>query len=1676
MSASAGERVKLLEEIGRGSDSIVHLADDAIHGRVAAKVLVAGAPPAAAERLRREAALLRRLTHPHLVRGHELVDDPGLGSVLLLEHVAGPRLDQAELSREQRLVAWSQVAHAVEALHSRGLVHRDLKPENVLLRETAAETVDPQAVLVDLGAVVAGETSTGPAGTPDYTAPETLAGAPPRASADVFGLGALLHHLLVGQPPWAGLPVEQALRARALGPPATLSESDLYPEEQELLRRLLATRPEDRPPGALAAVSLTNRLLGTSLPDSPGALAARPGLATWVGRAELLSRVDELLAERVALGSGAPPRRLVLGGPSGSGKTRFIEEMALRAKMKGLPVEWGLSDSGRADAIVLLDLDADSSAELPSTDRGLLVMTASAEVAEGSPDGAVLAALTEDECLELTSHLLGTELSEGDGAVLRAATGGLPGRLEQLVASLAQGGALRIEGGCLVVDAEVSTLSERLHDWLPERRRRLSPDAAVLLDFAAVFHGPTPARMLAALARRDETEPSFRESVEELVAGGWLRVLELDGGGAFELPSPLRAAVLEALPEGRRRLLHLAAASLLAREVEGSEARQARQLDAAGASDRAAPLHLQAGRRFLEEGRPLDAAGHLRRAVAGGPEDASAWLDLARAERDCGRADEAVRCVETALPFIEDEEERARALALAAEAATYFGDGDGAEEACRTARRLFRRVGLPRERAYCTCRLALLAVDAGDFRRAHAGIRAALAVAQAEGERRLEARAHNAVGALARREGRIEDAIHAHRRARALYEEVDDRNGAARAVNNLGIVLQLAGRTEEARQAFGEAAAAFEALGDRRERARALNNVGLAAWQEGHLEASESALSESSRLLEELEDRLLLADNLRNRSLIALDGGRLRDARRLAEEGWRLRRAWPGPALSAALDLAEVRRAVGDLAGAVELRAEQLAALGDEVVDPEIDLARVGQVLDEHALGGLDAEAVRERLAVGPPERPVDLRRRWCIEAGRVAERLGDDELVRSCMEWAGEPQSAPLEERAWLALLAGGREPEGERLEVIEDLALQLGAHRHPDLAWRLLLRQARARSAASLGLRAAAAARQGRQLLVGLGASLDEDDRDVFFAADDRSAALEELEKIGSEEVGLPAAAPSDLAPALLEFVSLLNANLDVDALMPRVVDVAIELTGAERGCLILFDKGPDAVSAARDHQGRDLPSSGFQHSRTIVEEVRSSGQPVVVESFTEGDREKLRSKSVHELQLGSASCVPLPSPAGVSGGLLGAIYVDSVTRGQAFTQREVDLLQAIAAHAATAIVNAQLLARVRSESESLRHEVERLRQAGPGGRFEELLGASPAMAEVFELLERVAGSEVPVLIEGESGTGKELVAHALHARSRRSEGPFVAVDCGSLPESLIESELFGHRKGAFTGADRDRVGLFEQAKGGTLLLDEIAGTSPALQAKLLRALQEKEIRRVGENESRSVDVRVLAACNRRLADEVAAGRFREDLYYRLDVVAVRLPPLRDRAQDIPQLSRHFLREAADREKKEVEDFSPNALSLLCRHRWPGNVRELRNVVERAVVLASGERVESGDLPPSVVGRGPERAMASGEAEPAAAEAGNSVESGLFERIVGGGEDFWAVVHEPFRAHDLTRDDIRALVSRALAETAGSYKEATRLLGIEERRYKKFMDFLRQNRCHVDFRPFRQASRAEA
>ncbi len=348
-------------------------------------------------------------------------------------------------------------------------------------------------------------------------------------------------------------------------------------------------------------------------------------------------------------------------------------------------------------------------------------------------------------------------------------------------------------------------------------------------------------------------------------------------------------------------------------------------------------------------------------------------------------------------------------------------------------------------------------------------------------------------------------------------------------------------------------------------------------------------------------------------------------------------------------------------------------------------------------------------------------------------------------------------------------------------------------------------------------------------------------------------------------------------------------------------------------------------------------------------------------------------------------------------------------------------------------------------------------------QLIGESPAVADLRTDIERTARSDAKVLITGESGVGKELVARSVHAHSGRAAKPFIAVNCAGLPETLLESELFGHVKGSFTGAYRDKQGKLEMADGGTLFLDEVGEMTLRMQGLLLRFLETGELQKVGADRARTtVNIRVIAATNRNLRELIAQQAFREDLFYRLNVIHLVVPPLRERRADIPVLALRFLKSSTASGHYALRSVSPEAMDALCKYSWPGNVRELQNMLERLVVTCQREVALPEDLPPEV------RLQPFGAFRPRR-ERRRTVSDELYQKLVDTGESFWTVVYPLYMQREITRGNLRDLVKKGLQEARGNYRIVVRIFNLPPTDYKRFLNFLRTHECQVSFKEFR-------
>ncbi|HXU05169.1 MAG TPA: sigma 54-interacting transcriptional regulator [Polyangia bacterium] len=1251
-----------------------------------------------------------------------------------------------------------------------------------------------------------------------------------------------------------------------------------------------------------------------------GAAGTAPAVQFWRGSFDALA--DWLqVATRVSPTAAADPQRA-----ADTRLAAIAEALESRAREQPLCV-W--LDEGPAASTF-----AAWAAGAPPTGRVLLVVAAREAIARPFADALALEKLTADDVEALIAAAGDVVVPAGAAAAIAAQSQGnaaIVGVLaRRLIANLRAG---RDAGVTADAGADLDGLLE--HGY-----RALTADAQALVLALALADGAGDPGALAELS-----DGAAAAAATDGRAAAWL---ELTPDGAVRLPSAAhrRAALATAGSALRTRVANRALAVL-----GEDDPRRADAFVAAGRPGEAvATLRQTAAATARADGGSARAALLYERAAALAPDalDAAEQLVLATGLGLLGRYDDAAAALERARGVTRDEATRAACAEREGWLRARRGDTEGARRALE---RGLAEIGGGAPAMELRARLGRLLVTSGRFRdaldavdplfvadpatdapatvRAVAGETAVLAYAylgQAE-------RARDALAAL-ERSGAIADGRRAY----------------------LGALLaQLAGREADALAGYRSAYDLAARDGDVHTVASVALNLGALLAEQGlygeALSASERAVRELGRLGAAAE----LATALVNAANIFVQLGDLPAARR---------------ALERARSLATERKLTLALAAATFVEGDLALRTGQPAAATSVYRAAAAAFVDEgqehRAASALFAAAEAAAQAGQAGEG-----RRWLAEADALRAPADDDaERARAL---------------AALGLADGGGEPVPAATDRLDRLARRARASQRRPQALRLAALAARLAERAGAANKLTDVRRFARTILEEIRMATPghhraglERDPDALWALDSGTA------RSGDAAVSARALAAEGRLRRLLRINKRLNSEQRLPRLLEMIVDTVIELTDAERGFLLLEDEpGQLEVKVARNIDQRTLETAEFELSRSIARQAAAGGEPIVTIDAAGDDRFR-EAVSVSDLHLRSVLAVPLS----IKGRVSGTIYVDHRLRKGAFDQEDVRLVLDFAEQAAIALENARLLSELRRRERQVealnrrlevelvarREELSGIKQELRDNRealavrydYRNIIGRTPRMLDLFRLLDRITDTTLPVVIQGESGTGKELVARAIHSNGLRRDQPFVGENCAAIPETLLESTLFGFVRGAFTGAERDTRGLFEVADGGTLFLDEVAEMSPAMQGKLLRVLQLGELRRVGSERTRKVDVRIVAATNRDLARLVDEGKFRRDLFFRLNVAQIALPPLRDRRDDIPLMVEHFLAKlAAAAGRPAPKPLEPAALARLVAYRWPGNVRELENEITRADAL-SGERIGVSDLSPGVAAAG--------------------------------------------------------------------------------------------------------------
>ncbi len=1601
-------RYRVVRELGRGAQAMVLAVEDTLGGneRVALKVL----HEASMESLFRfEFAQAKRLEHPHLARVYDLdvvqSIDGALtipkGAVFFTQELVPGESCQLQFSglpkaeRPARAAALCvAVARALELIHGHGLLHRDVKPSNILVGNGGK-----LVKLIDLGLSTHKDALDGlRAGTLGYTPPEALHGFFDERS-DLFSLGVTLRELLTGEAP--------PLVAGPIGPAPAHVPAKLW----ELTAKLVHPLPERRPQSARETLLALARAAGagvlgddqrTELIDAasdtatPTTRAARVRSPNLVGRdGELSLLVKWLEGAASSDDDHRTTRTLWLAGAPGVGKTRLFRAAVVEAQLAAVrngdrpmsffsgslrelmrriaPSRGGslhhlstwisgvVSDEKRAgepghdallaeiadtllrlkhpSAVLIEDGDSPLVGELirrlnglPADGEALAIAaerrdTSDRDTAEpgGGPARIPVSPLGADDERAIIRHALGRAPDDRMAERLHQMTGGLPLLTEAALAALL---ALRPDGIVAAKSLESLDLSDTLDDLILEGfLEGLSAPALAVAESLAVLDGPATGDELAIIANIKEVDDLF-SAIRELERKGWLH----RNDGELILKRLVAAGLRRTLTPSRTRALSTAVLAVLERRPFRDPGRLARYAAQAGMTEKAAEF-ARAGAAVLRASGDLLGAADQLTLLAGmalPPEERSAvQTELAKVCRQTGQYDRAIslareveerggalapratleRAAALRLAGAADEAAsllddlmRSRSAEVAAEARaiaarTAFDSGDLAAAAVLLEGIDDLRAADPVRTGALSTR-GLIALARGETEQARALFEAGLDIAVTLGDLRTLARFNGLLGMVFHTAGKWHRALASYQAALDLAERAGDRHGGATYAVNLAAALTELGRIPDALAAYRSGLRMLRIIGRPSEIARAGANYAELLLRIGDVDTAQSASGRSVADAKRSDDRRALALALCVQGDVLIHLGKLKAAKTVLSEA----------------------EAVASKAGAAQ-----------ELATSRLHLAALG-------LKQGDRRRASEWLAqvtAGRDEAPF-----LHLEHRRL--------MVEAALLGAGEPR--PAFDALFDSLPAPGEPLRSDHV--------------------RAFVTAARCASKLRLSDHAGALARSAVQLIHWTRAQTPAIHRP------EETSLLKEMKMIADTD---SAASKSPFEASwehLVRINARLNSEVRVGRLLDMIMDAAVDITGAERGFLLIVNGADDLeVRSARNMDQQSLVPGERSFSRTVAKRAFTLGEPVLTTDASEDERFHDR-LSVVNLNLRYIVAVPLR----VRGTVIGTIYLDS-RRGGRFDDGRIALLEALATQAAIALTNARLRAENRQRQqriERLNRELESELKTREGElarvrgelekrtdelitkyRYDDIVARSKPMAEVFRVLDKVVDGDVPVILEGESGTGKELAARAIHFNGRRKRKAFVAENCAAIPETLLESVLFGHVKGAFTGAVSDNRGLFVEADGGTLFLDEIAEMPLSMQTKLLRVLQDGEVRPVGGARTVRVDVRILVASNMGLQARVKQGSFREDLFYRLNVIRIELPPLRKRREDIPLLADHFIQKHRGRKRKQI---SKAAIEALMDFHWPGNVRQLENEIIRALVL-SGDVIDFSHLSEEIV-----------------------------------------------------------------------------------------------------------------
>ena len=1609
------DRYEIRARLGDGASGVTYRVFDSVADEERAFKLLSFSSEFSADAFKQEFLHLADLQHEGLVRVHDFGFTKTGEPYFTMDFVDGEPINRALFEHDNSFdhamfyKTVLRILEALEYIHRHNILHGDLKPENILIRKTGNGL---QPVLVDFGlAVTANTDGSGISGTLDYLAPEVITGARRDARSDLYALGATLYHVLAGQPPFSEDNPADLLRAHLEhdAPPLSSLDSGLHTELNEFIHTLLEKEPGRR---FYSAYEAGRKLAGIAgLPfefDDAGESTPRFS-ASLIGRGKELHRLLELADQ-----SETEARIILIHGPEGVGKSRLLSDLRSHLLVRGtrvrtatcrtgdaalapvkkivrqivtevgeehaaflqyasilhslFPEFWKnieepphldaegnklrlfhalasimCADDSKPSAIILDSLEsADATTKefwtylasfLQAVPRiNLIILGSSRTTFDGKCECLTLAPLNRGDTRTLITTLLGTEVSESFTQAIFKQTGGNPRFMIELLEYCVEKHIItRDHEGWHVHERENLTglFPASLVEILRDQVQRLDTGARLVTAAIADSISPLGAAALSAACELDQTE--VRNLADELhraglIVGSW--------HGYTPASEALVSIIREELPDDTLRAIHRRLAEYF---EDASSDVSPRVLGhhwySAGEHQRARPYLVEAAKTARSHQAFADAADLLQHVIEHEPVDAN---------------------LEEKFDILSDITELWNVLGIRQK------EEEAIQESLVTAAQLKDN----RKLAHVYSNQAEYFLALGEFDRAQRSAEKALGLYEALGDFRGCADAQTRLGFIhfRRRNTTLIDA--AYGKALEYYAQLDDTRGKAQVLLDLGVAYYFLEDPKRASETLEQAFALFSELGDRRGMARCLGNMGIQLFHNGLYEQAYERYRQVLDIFHDIGDRrgLARAENSMGQVLVAMS--RYSEARRHLLEARNLAlEIRDNYTLEGALEnLAELYTLLGAYPEAVQIYRQTIEIAGSSgnavgKAASLIDLAGIFiETREMEEAGRSLAEA--EHLLKDHPDTSVQ--GWWYFRNGLL--RLNSKALDEAFKAFSALGDHADKHGLSGLSVLARSYAAlachyQGDHTQALalsqdalhrlESLKTLTGGTQDIYYNHARILRGSKHHAEAKAFISAA------HEALMEIAGNITDSNFYRSFLEDvriHREIVREYAATHRTDSLHTVAAIRERNLQTLYEVSRQINSVRDLPELLDLTMDLALQTMNGERGLIFLIEDENLILKVSRNMEN-EMVEDATEISQSVISDVLSGGKPLVV-TDAQNDEAFRNRKSVKNFRIHSILCVPLR----LKDQIIGTVYIDSRSesfQSTSFSEIDIEFLEAFANLAAIAVENARLHDSLVKENLYLRKEVES-RYA-----FENIIGQSAPMKKLYKEMEVAIENEGNVLIIGESGTGKELVAKAIHYNSRRKNHNFVAVDCGALPDTLLESELFGHKKGAFTGAVTDKPGLFEEADKGTLFLDEISNTSLAFQAKLLRVLQEGEFRRVGETSSRFVDVRIICATNTDPQAEIQAGRFRQDLFFRLNVIPIVIVPLRERKSDIPLLVEHFVEKHNRDLTRKITGVSKDFMDYCVQAPWPGNVRELENFIHRVMVSTQSDVLTTKDIP---------------------------------------------------------------------------------------------------------------------